>query len=45
MLVPVQVEPQPDVRAAAKKMRELRQGVTLGPDLTLRQLIEAGRRF
>jgi hypothetical protein len=26
-------------------MRELRQGVTLGPDLTIRQLINEGRRF
>jgi prevent-host-death family protein len=45
MLVPAEVEQKPDVRAVLRKMRELRKGVTLGPDLTIRQLIEEGRRF
>jgi prevent-host-death family protein len=45
MLVPAENEREPDVRATVKKMRELRKGVTLGPDLTIRQLIDEGRRF
>jgi len=45
MLVPAGDEREPDVRAVVQKMRELRKGVTLGPDLTIRQLIEEGRRF
>ncbi len=31
-------------QAAADAIRELRRGVTLGPDLTIRDLIEEGRR-
>jgi hypothetical protein len=31
--------------AAAAGIRELRKGVTLGPDLTIRDLINEGRRF
>jgi hypothetical protein len=30
---------------AAASIRELRKGVTLGPDLTIRDLINEGRRF
>jgi len=30
---------------AAARIRELRKGVTLGPDLTIRDLINEGRRF
>jgi hypothetical protein len=30
---------------AAAAIRELRKGVTLGPDLTIRDLINEGRRF
>jgi prevent-host-death family protein len=45
MLVPARAEEKPDVRSALAKMRELRKGVTLGPGLTIRQLIEEGRRF
>jgi hypothetical protein len=30
---------------AAASIRELRKGVTLGPDLTIRDLINQGRRF
>jgi prevent-host-death family protein len=33
------------VRAAFGKLRELRHGVTLGPDVTVRQLIDEGRRM
>jgi prevent-host-death family protein len=45
MLVPAQAEKKPDVRAVLRQMRALRKGATLGPDLTIRQLIEEGRRF
>ena len=45
MLVPPVIERKPDVRHVVGTMRELRKGVTLGPDLTIRQLIEEGRRF
>jgi prevent-host-death family protein len=34
-----------DVREIIRRMRELRKGVTLGPDLTIRQMIDEGRRF
>ncbi len=45
MLVPPDVEGEPAVRDVLCRMRELRKGVTLGPGLTIRQLIEEGRRF
>lgn len=30
---------------AIERLRELRQGVTLGPDITIRELIDEGRRW
>jgi prevent-host-death family protein len=45
MLVPPRRDKEPDVAAVLQQMRELRKGVTLGRDLTIRQLIEEGRRF
>ena len=45
MLVPPENSRKDQVRDAVRKMRELRKGVRLGPDLTIRQLIEEGRRF
>jgi prevent-host-death family protein len=45
MLVPAGPEKRLKVEDAIKKMRELRKGVTLGPSLTIRQMIEEGRRF
>ena len=45
MLVPPQMDRKDEVREAVRKMRELRKGVTLGPDLTIRKLIEEGRRL
>lgn len=45
MLVPPQNGRKNQIRDAVRKMRELRKGVTLGSDLTIRQLIEKGRRF
>ena len=44
-LVPAAGEDKPDVKESLRKLRELRKGVTLGPDLTVRQLIDEGRRF
>jgi hypothetical protein len=34
-----------DIRKVIKAMRKLRRGQTLGPGLTLRGLIEEGRRY
>ncbi len=36
---------RPDPAWVVDRIRELRRGQTLGPDLTIRQLIEEGRRF
>jgi prevent-host-death family protein len=44
-LVPPPAEDAPDPRGAMQRIRELRKGVTLGPELTIRDLIEEGRRF
>ena len=44
MLVPVQSAPKLDPRAAVEAMRKFRRGRKLG-NLTIRQLIEEGRRF
>jgi prevent-host-death family protein len=44
-LVPPEAEDKPDPCGAMRRIRELRKGVTLGPDLTIRDLIEEGRRF
>jgi prevent-host-death family protein len=38
-------EKEVDVREIVQRMRQLRKGVTLGPDLTIRQMIDEGRRF
>jgi prevent-host-death family protein len=38
-------ERQHRVHAAFGRLRELRRGVTLGPDVTVRQLIDEGRRM
>jgi prevent-host-death family protein len=43
MLVPAVPEKKLDVHAAIQEMRELRKGVTLGPRLTIRRMIEEGR--
>jgi antitoxin (DNA-binding transcriptional repressor) of toxin-antitoxin stability system len=39
------VSPQERAKAAIAHMRELRKGATLGPDLTIRQLIDEGRKY
>jgi len=44
MLVPAAAETKPEVRDTVRQLRELRKGVTLGPDLTIRQLLDEGRR-
>jgi prevent-host-death family protein len=47
LLTPPPKEAQMDVREVIRQMKELRrqQGPTLGPGLTIRDLIEEGRRF
>jgi prevent-host-death family protein len=44
MLVPASPEDRPDVEAAVEAMIEFGKGRTLG-DLTIREMIEEGRRF
>jgi prevent-host-death family protein len=44
MLVPPPSTKERDVRAAIEKLIEWRKGYTLG-DLTIRELIEEGRRY
>jgi len=44
MLVPPVREPARDVQSVLNELKELRRGNVLG-DMTLRELIETGRRF
>ena len=44
-LVSVTADAKPDIAQVIEELRALRQGVTLGPDLTIRDLIEEGRRY
>jgi prevent-host-death family protein len=44
-LVPEPPEEMTDIGAVVAQMREFRKGRTLGKDLTIRDLIENGRRF
>ena len=44
-LVPPGEAPGPDVREVVEGLRRFREGHTLGPGVTLRQLIDEGRRF
>jgi prevent-host-death family protein len=46
-LVPVDAANEPDLKEVIRQMQEWqeKEGPTLGPDLTLRQLREEGRRF
>lgn len=47
MLVPAPATEKPDVRAAVEAMKRFRdeRGPTLGGGLTIRDMIEEGRRF
>jgi prevent-host-death family protein len=45
MLVPAPAEEPPDAREIIRQMRILRQGNRLGKGLSVRNLIEEGRRF
>lgn len=47
LLSPPPTEARTDVRGVIRQMKEFRraQGPTLGPGLTIRDLIEEGRRF
>ena len=44
-LVPEPVFSPPDVQAAIDEIKEFRKGRTLGGVVTIRELIEEGRRF
>jgi prevent-host-death family protein len=44
-LVPETTEEAPDIKAVIAEIREFRKGRRLGGDLTIRQLVEEGRRF
>jgi len=45
-LVPTQTaKPKSNVRAAVEAMKQFRKGRTLGEGLTIRDLIQEGRRF
>jgi prevent-host-death family protein len=44
-LGPPQVAGRVDAREAMRRIKELRKGTTVGPDLSLRDLIEEGRRL
>ena len=44
MLVPLVDEPSLTASEAAAALRELRSDTTLGPDVSLRELIDEGRR-
>jgi len=44
-LVPEPVAESTDVRSVIAQIREFRKGRKLGDDLTIRELIEEGRRF
>jgi prevent-host-death family protein len=47
LLSPPPAEAEKDVRQVIRQMKEFRrrEGPTLGPGLTIRELIEEGRRF
>ena len=44
-LVPPATPPRRDVREVIEDIKELRKGNVLGKDLTIRQLIDEGRRY
>lgn len=45
LLVPATVHPGGDVKSVFARMKELRKGNKLGAGLTIRELIQEGRRF
>jgi prevent-host-death family protein len=44
-LVPEPAEETTDIRSVIAQIREFRKGRKLGDDITIRELIEEGRRF
>jgi prevent-host-death family protein len=44
-LIPEAVSPPSDIQAAIDDIKEFRKGRTLGDGVTIRDLIEEGRRF
>jgi prevent-host-death family protein len=45
LLSPPPKEAEKDVRQVLQEMKALRQGNVLGPDVSIRDLIEEGRRY
>ena len=43
-LVPAESQTNAEIKETIQKMRELRKGVSLGEGITLRELIEEGRK-
>ena len=44
-LVPADAKPRPDVRQVIAELKAFSRGNTLGEGITIRELIEDGRRF
>jgi prevent-host-death family protein len=44
-LVPAATKPRRDVKQVIEELRAFSKGNTLGEDLTIREMIEEGRRF
>ena len=44
-LVPPETPPKRDVREVIADIKQFRKGHTLGPGVTIRQLIDEGRRY
>ena len=45
VISPLKAKSREDVRQAIEEIKKLRRGNKLGPGLTIRQLIDEGRRF
>lgn len=45
VISPLRARSRKDVQEAIEQIKKLRKGNKLGPDLTIRQLINEGRRF
>lgn len=45
LVPPTAVTPKPDIRRVIEELKAFREGNTLGEGLTIREMIEDGRRF
>lgn len=45
VLVPPSAVQRPDVGKVIDEWREFRKGITLGPGLSIREMVEEGRRY